>query len=180
MPMITVKYAKTDTRTGNLNYRRRVPKALQQFFPSQTMLVKALGKGGAAMVANGKYHEHIEHLLALAQAGVTGRTAAEQRSHLKAMLKGWSADPHSPGADANERTWRSEAADQMLAPFQDTDTGQWNAVPAEVEAQATALLKGIPETSPEPTITDAFRFYLVEKAMLIPEKRKKQIGPVAV
>ncbi|GIT93163.1 hypothetical protein JANAI62_35530 [Jannaschia pagri] len=172
--MIAVKYAKTDPRNGNLNYRRRVPNALKPYFPGKTMLVKALGKGGAAMIAYGRYHDQIEHLLALAKNGVTGLSQTEQQTRLKAMLKKWEADPHSPGLDDNERTWRSEAADQMLAPYQDPDTGVWSEVPAEVEAQATALLTGIPKTNPEPTITDAFKFYLVEKAMTIPEKRKKQ------
>lgn len=85
MPMIAVKYAKTDSRTGNLNYRRRVPKALQPYFPGQTMLVKGLGKGSAAIIAYGKYHDQIEHLLALAKNGVSGLSHSEQQARLKAM-----------------------------------------------------------------------------------------------
>jgi hypothetical protein len=175
MPMIAVKYAKLDPRTGNLNYRRRVPKALKEFFPGQTMLVKGLGKGAAAHAEYARYDAKIEHYLTLAKAGAAGLSPTEQHKRLKTMLEKWGADPHSPGLDDNERTWREADADKMLAPYQNLHTGEWADVPPDVEVQATALLAGVPKTNPEPTITDAFKFYLAEKAMTIPEKRKKQV-----
>jgi len=155
MQMIAVKYAKTDPRNGNLNYRRRVPKTLENSFPSQTMLVKALGKGEAALVAYGWFHERIEHMKTLAESGVTGLSPAEQRVRLKAMLEGWDAVPYSsgfePSGDLNEWTWWHEAADKLLNPYQDRETGEWSSVPPEVEAEAFALLKGVPEKPPELT-----------------------------
>ena len=175
MPMIAVKYANLDPRTGNLNYRRRVPKALKEFFPGQTMLEKGLSKGAAAHAEYARYDAEIEHYLKLAKAGAAGLSPSEQHKRLKSMLEKWGADPHSSGLDDDERTLRDADADKILAPYQNLHTGEWEYVPPDVEAQATALLVGVPKKKPEPTITDAFKFYFPEKAMTTPEKRKKQV-----
>jgi hypothetical protein len=178
MLMIAVKYAKTDKRNGNMIYRRRVPTALGEYFPGQTMLVKALGTGDKALAEYTRYHAHIEHLKALAENGVDGLSPNEQRTRLKALLESWGADPHSSGydeGDLNEWTWRQEAANKLLDPYQDSDTGEWRDVPADTEAQALALMEGVPDKTSEPMITDAFKFYLEENAKTIPEQRKKQI-----
>lgn len=178
MLMIAVKYAKTDTRNGNMIYRRRVPKALEPYFVGQTMLVKALGKGDKALAEYSRYHGHIEHLKALAENGVAGLSSNEQRTRLKALLESWGADPHSSGydeGDLNEWTWRQEEANKLLDPYQDRTTGDWQDVPSDTEAKALALLQGIPKAALEPTITDAFKFYLAENAKTIPEQRKKQV-----
>lgn len=43
-----------------------------------------------------------------------------------------------------------------------------------MDIQASALLAGVPEKAPGPSITDAFKFYLAENAKPILEQRKKQ------
>lgn len=91
------------------------------------------------------------------------------------MLQSWNADPHSPGRDDNERTWREVKADELLDRYQDPDTGEYEGVPDDVAATASALLSGVPQTAPEPTLTDAFKFYLQENAKTLPEQRKKQV-----
>lgn len=174
MPSIVVKYVKPDPRNGSLIYRRRVPKLLAPHFP-QTEIIKVLGRTHQeALVAYGPFHQRIEHMLALARNGVTGLSPAEQRTRLIAALETWGADPFGPGRDDNERTWRQEAAEKLVAPFQDPDTGEYDAVPEAVDAEASALLVGVPKTAPGPSITDAFKFYLAENPKTIPEQRKKQ------
>ncbi|MCJ7872659.1 integrase [Phaeobacter sp. J2-8] len=175
MRLIAVKYVKPDPRNGKLIYRRRVPKALLASV-GQTEFVKTLGRTTAeALIAYGPFHQKIEHMLALAKNGVTGLSPAEQRARLTAMLQGWNADPFSPGRDDNERTWREVKAERLIDRYQDPDTGEYHGVPDDVAATASALLSGVPQTPPEPTLTDAFKFYLQENAKTLPEQRKKQV-----
>lgn len=175
MRMIAVKYVKTDTRNGHLIYRRRVPKALASVV-TETEFVKMLGRTEQeAILAYGPYHQYIEHLLALARSGVTGLSPTEQRARLKAMLESWGADPYSPGRDDNERTWREATADRMVEKYQNPGDGEYEGVPEKESVIASALYKGIPKTNPEPTLTDAFKFYLTEKALTEPEKLRKQV-----
>jgi integrase len=126
------------------------------------------------MVAYGPVHRQIEHMLALAKNGVAGLSAAEQRERLIAALTAWNADPFSPGRDEHERTWRAEAAEKLIAPYEDLQTGTYEGVPDAVDAEASALLAGVSPVAPGPTITDAFKFYLKEKAKPAPGQRKKQ------
>ncbi|MEP2889990.1 hypothetical protein [Tateyamaria sp.] len=119
MMTIAVKYAKTDPRNKNINYRRRVPKVLKSYFRGQTMLVKALGKGANVLAEYTRCHAQIEHLKALAENGVAGLSPNEQRTRLKALLERWGADPHSSGYDEgnlNEWTWRQEETSKLLDP----------------------------------------------------------------
>lgn len=59
------------------------------------MLVKALGKGGKALAEYARYHGQIEHLKALAENGVAGLSANEQRKRPKALLESWGAEPQA-------------------------------------------------------------------------------------
>ncbi|WP_254656380.1 integrase [Roseovarius sp. 217] len=169
-----MKHVKTDKRNGHYIYRRRVPKALLATI-GKTEFISSLGRTeGEALVAYGPYHQRIEHMLALAKNGVTGLTPAEQRERLKAMLEVWGADPYGPGHDLNEQTWRGEAAAKLVDRYQNADTGRYEGVPEKEAALASALIGGVPKETPEPTITDAFKFYLAENAKALPEQRKKQ------
>ncbi|SFN44099.1 Phage integrase family protein [Roseovarius lutimaris] len=174
MRSFSVKHVKTDNRNGHYIYRRRVPKALLASI-GKTEFVSTLGRTeGEALVAYGPYHERIEHILALAKNGVTGLSPTEQRERLKAMLEGWGADPHGPGPNLNEQTWREEAAAKLVDRYQNPDTGRYEGVPEKEAAMASALLGGVSKETPEPTITDAFKFYLTENVKSLPEQRKKQ------
>lgn len=174
MPKIDVKYLKTDPRNGNLIYRRKVPKALASLYP-QGEIVRSLGRqdqGGLA--AYSRVHAEIEHQLTLAKHGSDGLTPVQRRDALAATLKGWGADPRSPGKTPEEREWREIAADALILPYQDPHTGDYEGVPATVHAEAVALLKGVDGQPPPPTVGDAFRAYLKEKQKSIPDHRRKQ------
>ncbi|WP_371157526.1 tyrosine-type recombinase/integrase [Jannaschia sp. 2305UL9-9] len=174
-----MKYVTADPRNGNLTYRRRVPKALRQRV-GRSEFIKVLGKTEVeALLTYGPYHRHVEHLIALSKGGVTGLSPAEQRDRLTALLTERGADPYSAGLDDNERTWRGEAAEQLVSCYQDHDTGDYLNVPEETEKVATALLQGVPNGPIEPTITDAFKFYLEEKGKHLPEQRREQEARLA-
>ena len=175
MRNITVKYLNQDGRTGRYYYRRRVPKVLETVVPRREF-IKVLGKTlSDAMMHYGTEHARIEHLIALAENGVTGLSPAEQALRLTAMLENWGADPHSSGQDENERTWREEAANKIIDPYQNRETGEYHGVPESDGEVAKALLDGIVQQAPVTTVTDSFKFYLAENTKSIPEQRKKQI-----
>lgn len=174
MRTFTVKYVSNDKRTGRYVYRRRVPAALAEVIQKREFL-KVLGRTECeALSQYGRYHEHIEHLIALAKHGVVGISETQQRAQLIALFEEWGADPYGPGRSENERTWREEAADKLVNPHQDPHTGRYKGVPKGKEAMADALLSGVPQEAPEPTLRDAFEFYLEENQKIIPEQRKKQ------
>ncbi len=170
-----MKYLTTDKRTGKHVYRRRVPKILSGMVTEREFL-KVLGQSfSEAIVQYGSFHERIEHLVSLAKNGVTGLSASEQRLRLISLLETWGADPFGSGVNENERTWREEAADKLVGSYQDPDRGTYEGVPEEAATIATALLSGVPKGNPQPTISDAFKFYLSENAKALPEQKKKQV-----
>ncbi|MEM5469454.1 site-specific integrase [Celeribacter marinus] len=174
MRTINVKYVTKDKRNGHYIYRRRVPKALSGMV-GVSEFVKSLGKTEGELLANyTPYHQQIEHSIELARHGVTGLSPTEQKLRLTALLTQWGADPHSKGRDDNEETWRGEAAGKLVDPYQDPLTGNYKGVPEQDALIAKALLSGIPRGPLQPTITDAFKFYLEENPASTPEKRKKQ------
>lgn len=174
MRNITVKYLKQDKRSGSYVYRRRVPKVLEKMVTKREF-IEVVGKTQQeAIVRYGPVHERIEHLVALAKNGVTGLSPKEQSDRLAALLASWGADPYGPGQDDNERTWREEAADRLVAKYQDPHTGEYRGVPEQDGILAGVLVAGVERTPPKVTVTDAFKFYLEEKADPILEKRKKQ------
>lgn len=174
MRNVAVKYLSKDRKTGHFTYRRRVPDSLRGI-TSKREFLKVLGRTEAeAVTSYGNFHQRIEHMVALAERGVTTLSPAERQKALAAMLQEWGADHHSPGKDDSERTWREEAAERIVAPHQDSDTGEYVDVPADADAVATALLSGVPKAKPKPTVTDAFKFYLTEKAKRLPGQRVKQ------
>ncbi|WP_254656428.1 integrase [Roseovarius sp. 217] len=169
-----MKHVKVDKRNGHYVYRRRVPESLKASI-GKTEFVSTLGRTEQeALVAYGQYHQRIEHILALAKNGVAGLTPSEQAERLRAMLELWGADPTGPGRDDNEQTWRGEAAAKLVDRYQDPHTGRYEGVPEKEAAIASALLGGVSKEAPEPTIRDAFKFYLAENAKALPGQRKKQ------
>jgi integrase len=173
--MVAVKYLKQDGRNGHWVYRRRVPKVLRGTI-TKTEFVKTLGRTQAdALAAYGAHHRKIEHLVALARDGMTGLSPREQQRRVAAVLEGWGLDPSSSGRDDNEETGRGVIADAMLEPYRDARTGEYEGVPADVSATVRALYSGVGEGQPRATITDAFAFYLTERAKPIPEQRDKQV-----
>jgi len=171
---ISVKHVKVDKRNGHYVYRRRVPESLKASI-GKTEFVSTLGRTEhEALVAYGRYHQRIEHMLALAKNGVAGLTPSEQAERLRAMLEVWGADPTGPGRDDNEQTWRGEAAAKLVDRYQNPHTGRYEGVPEAHAAIAAAILGGVSKEAPEPTIRDAFKFYLAENAKALPEQRKKQ------
>ncbi|MET4100804.1 integrase [Roseovarius sp. MBR-78] len=175
MRSFSVKHVKIDARNGHYVYRRRVPKGLKGLV-MKTEFIKTVGHTEAEALANyGNYHQRVEHMIALGRGGVAGLSPREEQDRLKALLLEWDADPHGPGRDDNERTWRGEAADKLVAPYQDPRTGEYEGVPERDAAIAGALTVGVPKEAPQPTITDAFRFYLEEKDHPQPEKHKKLV-----
>lgn len=131
MRNVTVDYLRKNPRTGSYEYRRRVPKALAGLVKKREFL-KVLGKTQSEAVMHyGREHERIEHIVSLAKYGVTGLSPLEQSKRLAALLESWDADPHGPGRDDNERTWRGEAAAQLVDKYQDPETGEYVGVPEE-------------------------------------------------
>lgn len=174
MRNVTVKYLRKNDRTGSFEYRRRVPKSLEKLVTKREFL-KVLGKTQSeAVMRYGAEHEKIEHLVSLAKFGVTGLSPMEQSKKLAALLESWDADPHSAGRDDNERTWRGEAAAQLVDKYQDPASGEYVGVPEEDGLLASALLGGVSKETPQVTVTDAFAAYLEENALKIPEQHKKQ------
>lgn len=175
---VTVKYLTKDRKTGHYTYRRRVPDSLRRITGKREFL-KVLGRTEAeALTFYGQFHQRIEHMVALAARGVTTLSPVEQQKALAAMLQEWGADPHGPGRDDQERTWREEAAEAIVAPYQDDRTGDSVGVPAD--AVASALLAGVSKTKPKPTVTDAFKFYLSEKAKRLPDRGSSRNSVSAV
>lgn len=169
-----MKYLRQSNRTGSFEYRRRVPKVLEGLVKKREFL-KVLGKTQSeAMMHYGREHERVEHIISLAKNGVTGLSPLEQSKRLAALLESWGADPHSSGLGDNERTWREEAAAQLVDKHQDPITGDYVGVPIEDAALAGALLAGVTRIPPKVTVRDAFAAYLTEHAKPIPEQNKKQ------
>lgn len=170
-----MKHVIRPKRDNSYVYKRRVPVALKELY-RDAHFIRTLGHTEAEALANyGTYHQRVEHIIALARGGVTGLSPREQQDRLKALLLAWGADPHGPGRDDNERTWRGEAAGKLVDRHQDPRTGEYEGVPERDAAIAGALIAGVPKEAPQPTITDAFRFYLEEKGHTLPEKHKKLV-----
>ncbi|UWP90739.1 integrase [Aliiroseovarius crassostreae] len=175
MRNVTVKYLKQDKRTGSYVYRRRVPKILEEVVRKREFIT-VIGKSmNEAMMRYGAVHERIEHMVSLAKNGVSGLSPSEQSTRLAALLESWGADPNSRGRTDSEQTWREIAADRLIEKYQDPNTGEYVGVPENEGALASALLGGVDKQPQVVTVTDAFKFYLEEKSLPIPEQRKKQV-----
>lgn len=171
---LTMKHVQIDNN-GRYRYRRRVPESLKKLV-GKGEFVKVLGQSENEALGNyGTIHRHCEHLIALSKDGVVDPSPMVQKARLEALLRNWGADPYSSGLNDNELIWRDVHANQILDKYkQDPDTGRPIGVSKEDDALVGALLSGVSNERPEPTITDAFKFYLTEHPMENDFKRKKQ------
>ncbi|MFT5065652.1 MAG: hypothetical protein ACI9TA_001272 [Reinekea sp.] len=175
MRKLALKYLQHDTKSGTYFYRRRVPIPLKGRIP-QGEFFEFLGKTEEEAMRNwSRVHQRIEHSLGLARDGVTGLSESALQERLVVMLKDLGAEPHSQGVDENERTWRDAKADRIVERYQDPKTGDYNALPDEKRAVARALTQGVSKETIEPTVNDAFAFYLTENPKEVPEQLKKQV-----
>ncbi len=72
MRNVTVKYLRQNERTGSFEYRRRVPKVLEDMVDVREFL-EVLGKTQSeAILHYGREHERIEYLVSLAKNGASG------------------------------------------------------------------------------------------------------------
>ena len=175
MRILSVKYLQRDKKSGIYSYRRRVPKELTERMP-QGEIFERLGRSDEEVLRNWTLvHQRIEHQLELARSGLTGLSEADRKERLVAMLQEYGADPHGPGRDENEKTWREVKADRIVDQYQNPVTGQYDDLPDDKRSIASAFTGGVSKEAVEPTVADAFIFYLKEKALPVPEQRKKQI-----
>ena len=94
----------------HFTYRRRVPDSLKGVTGKRGFLKVSGRTETEVLTFCGPVHQRIEHMVALAERGVTTLSDAERQNALAAMLQERGADPLSPGKDNQERTWREEAA----------------------------------------------------------------------
>ncbi len=171
---LSMKHVQID-QNGNYRYRRRVPEYAKAFVGKREF-VKVIGKTeNDALSHYGQTHRHCNQLFALAREGVIDSSPQVQQERLEVLLRNMGADPHSSGLNDNEQIWRDVHADRILNKYKrNLETGRYIDVSKEDEASVGALLSGVSKEKPEPTITDAFKFYLKEHPMGDDFKRKKQ------
>ncbi|PIB23045.1 hypothetical protein BFP76_08405 [Amylibacter kogurei] len=169
-----MKYVQIDANR-RFRYRRRIPNELKKFF-GKSEFVKVLGiTEKEALQVYGNVHGECEHLLAIGKGGVTNSSDITTNERLQVLLKQWNADPFSSGRIDEEQSWREEAAYNILNSYhEDKDTGRLIGVSLEDSTMVSALLNGISKEKPEPTLTDAFKFYLKEHSVEDAYKQKKQ------
>lgn len=174
------KYIRIDSR-GNYKYRRRVPAKLQPTLGKKEF-VKLLGKSEPeAMLAYGPFHEHVEKLLVLTQPVSEQGDLLAIKMALEAEFIEAGLDPSSSGRSEGEHIARDAVAEKILQSYPcDPETGypDRERLSLEDHARVTALLSGVHEISAEPTVQNAFAFYLAEKEEPDPKKRKSQISRV--
>ena len=173
--MVALKHILRDTN-GSLRYKRRVPKSIQPLFGGKQYFIKVLGRTEAeALVSYGPYHKHIETLIRLAKARGGELTPMQLAEKNRALLTEWGANPGGPGADGNEGLWRDAAAERLLEKYpRDVQTGEYIGISVEDASLAEALFSGVTRQEEEPTLTDAFAFYLKEKGKANPTERSRQ------
>lgn len=173
--MVALRHIQRDTN-GSLRYKRRVPKSIQPLFGGKQYFIKVLGRTEAeALVSYGPYHKHVETLIRLAKARGGELTPMQLAEKNRALLTEWGANPCGPGADGNEGLWRDAAAERLLEKYpRDVQTGEYIGISVEDAGLAEALLSGVELQEEEPTLTDAFAFYLKEKGKANPTERSQQ------
>ena len=173
---LILKHVKIDAN-GRYRYRRRVPKAIQATL-GVTEFIKTLGRTEReAIAAYGPYHNLVEQQIAMGSAGGTFKSPIETKGVIKAFFQFHKLDSFSSGKTENEQTAREAYADEIIEKYhRDAITGHPEDVTPEDNALLAALYGGIEAVVAEPTLTDAFKEYLKEKALADPYKRQKQIN----
>jgi hypothetical protein len=173
---LMLKHVKIDAN-GRYRYRRRVPKLLQATL-GVTEFIKTLGRTEReAIGAYGPYHHLVEQQIAMGRAGGTFKSPIETKGVIKAFFQFHKLDAFSSGRTENEQTSREAYADEITEKYhRDSITGHPLDVTPEDNALLAALYGGIEAVVAEPTLKDAFKEYLKEKALSDPYKRQKQIN----
>jgi hypothetical protein len=173
---LMLKHVKIDAN-GRYRYRRRVPKLLQATL-GVTEFIKTLGRTEReAIGAYGPYHHLVEQQIAMGRAGGTFKSPIETKGVIKAFFQFHKLDAFSSGRTENEQTSREAYADEITEKYhRDSITGHPMDVTPEDNALLAALYGGIEAVVAEPTLKDAFKEYLKEKALSDPYKRQKQIN----
>ncbi|SHE35860.1 Site-specific recombinase XerD [Loktanella atrilutea] len=171
-----LKHVKIDAN-GRYRYRRRVPQALQATL-GVTEFIKTLGRTEReAIAAYGPYHHLVEQQIAMSRAGGTLKSSIEAKGDIRSFFQMHKLDPYSSGKTESEQTGREAYADEIIEKYhRDPITGHPEDITPEDRAMVIALHSGIEAVVAEPTITDAFKLYLKEKALADPFKRQKQIN----
>lgn len=171
-PILGIKFPYSQSRPGGrFRYRRPVPPELQAIVGKDT-LTRALGASKKEAIGNwGTAHREIEAILAAARrtlAGDTGHTDglgdSDLANHLRVerRLREAGFDPHERPTDETDPR-RSLLADEIVDSLPiDPDTGE-AIISGHNLAFVRALNNGLGR-QPVPTLKDAARLYVGEKA----------------
>ena len=173
---LMLKHVKIDAN-GRYRYRRRVPQALQATL-GVTEFIKTLGRTEReAIAAYGPYHHLVEQQIAMSRAGGALKSAIETKSDITSFFRMHKLDPYSSGKTESEQAGREACVDGIIEKYhRDPVTGHPEDITPEDRALVIALHSGLEAVVAEPTITDAFKLYLKEKAIADPYKRQKQVN----
>jgi integrase len=112
----------------------------------------------------------------MSRAGGT-KSPIEAKGDIKAFFQFHQLDPYSSGKTETEQVGREAYADEIIDKYhRDPITGHPEDVTPEDRAMITALHRGVEAVEADPTVTDAFKLYLKDKALPDPFKRQKQIN----
>lgn len=176
--LFMARYLKFDKAKGTHKYRRRVPDDVKGFF-RKGEFSKTLGKTEMEAMSNyPAFHQQVERSIAAVRQNPKGLDNVKLKENIAEYLYGMDADPHSPGRDENERLGREAAAEDILRKYPpDPETGLPDVqdLTPEDHAMVVALYQGVDAIQAELTIETAYSFYLSEKVIADPHKRKKQL-----
>ncbi|MFZ3585451.1 hypothetical protein ACOI1H_25555, partial [Loktanella sp. DJP18] len=143
-----------------------------------TEFVKTLGQTEREAVnAYGPYHQLVEQQIAMIRAGGTFKSPIEAKGDIKAFFQFHQLDPYSSGKTESEQAGREAYAEEVMEKYhRDPSTGHPEDITPEDKALVIALHSGIEAVVAEPTVTDAFKLYLNDKALPDPFKRQKQFN----
>lgn len=171
-----LKHVKIDSN-GRYRYRRRVPKPLQATL-GVTEFIKVLGQTEhEAINAYGPYHHLVDQQIALGKSGGTLKSPIEAKGVIEAFFQFHKLDPYSSGRTDSEQAGREAHADEIIEKYhRDPITGHPEDITPDDRALVIALHSGLDAVVAEPTLSDAFKLYLTEKAIVDPFKHQKQIN----
>jgi hypothetical protein len=173
---LVLKHVKIDAN-GRYRCRRRVPKTLQANL-GVTEFIKTLGRTEReAIAAYGPCHHLVEQQITMGKLDGTFKSPIETKVVIKAFFQFHKQDPFISGKTENGQTSREAYADEMIEKYHRYPiTGHPDDVTPQDNALLTALYGGIEAVVAEPTLTDAFKLYLKDRALVEPSKRQKQIN----
>ena len=173
MLQLTMKYL-SQTRNGGFQYRRGIPVKFRGLF-GQREFVKIIGRTEAeALAAYDDCHRFFQQkfdvMKSLGSPALhpkQGTTWGQTIKNLKALETETFRISEGTDFDDYESEGRGILAEQLLEPYYDSSTGQYDDIPAQKEALIKALHSGMDVATM--TIEDAFEFYLEQKKKDDPE-----------